>query len=394
MKKILFLFGLLSISLIIKSCIDPFEITNVSYEEILIVEGKLTNELKKHEIYLSKTIKINDVGVSPEKDAVVYITDNTNEIFNFSEIEIGRYQSINSFIPENNKTYTLNIETSNGKHYKSNPQQLTGLSDIGDINILIDENNIGEEELNINVNSITLNEDTKYYYYEYEEAFKIIAPYWNVNQFDMTNYPDIAFTTKPLPYKDICYKTQYSSGSRIQTETLSLSDNKVVNFSIRSIATDNYILSYRYSILIKQFVQTQEAYSYHESLNSFADYESVFSENQVGFLNGNIFNTNDNNEKVIGFFEVNSVTSKRIFFNREDFFEDPITTYATACNPFAPELLTDDSLEELLILHRSGNYLYYSRNTSDENAPYNIVPKACGDCTEIGSINKPDFWID
>ena len=147
MKKTLSLFTLLIIVTILKSCIDPFDITTISYENILIVEGRLTNEYKQHKIYLSNTVKIDTIGINPEKNAIVYIKSNTGEVFYFSEIEEGEYASNNSFIPESDKTYTLKIETSKGKNYSSTSQQLTALSDIEAINISVDENNVGIEDV-------------------------------------------------------------------------------------------------------------------------------------------------------------------------------------------------------------------------------------------------------
>jgi hypothetical protein len=54
--------------------------------------------------------------------------------------------------------------------------------------------------------------------------------------------------------------------------------------------------------------------------------DGILSQNQPGFFFGNIKSVENPNEKVIGYFEVSSVSSQRIFFNYEDVFPGSTTT--------------------------------------------------------------------
>ena len=62
------------------------------------------------------------------------------------------------------------------------------------------------------------------------------------------------------------------------------------------------------------YTQNLESYTYHNTLKKITEAGNVLSPTQPGFVVGNITSTTNPKIKTIGFFEVSSVTSKRIFF--------------------------------------------------------------------------------
>ena len=108
------------------------------------------------------------------------------------------------------------------------------------------------------------------------------------------------------------------------------------------------------------------------------------------------------NEKVIGFFDVTSVSSQRIFFNYEDIFPgEPQPPYFDPCEIrvwglcFVPEN-PECKGAQLLSAVRTNTLLYLDHyyNTAGNYYVYKMVPPACGDCTTFSSNIKPSFWID
>jgi hypothetical protein len=103
-------------------------------------------------------------------------------------------------------------------------------------------------------------------------------------------------------------------------------------------------------------------------------------------------------EKIIGFFEVSSVSSKRIFFNYEAYYpNEPQPPYASSCLEISPEIDLGhpaDLCGPLLVLIEGGDVLYYRENEfpGPREGPYYVVPAECGDCTRIGTTTVPDFW--
>ena len=156
---------------------------------------------------------------------------------------------------------------------------------------------------------------------------------------------------------------------------------------MRVISRDNSIIRTRYSILVKQYAQSLEAFTFYKILNKFSSSDNLFSQNQPGFFSGNLYSVNNNNEKVVGYFDISSVSSKRIFFNFSDFFPDePLPPYFIDCSIFQIKdisKLTEDVINNKVIFH----------SLIPDELP-NVVNAACGDCTKIGTTTKPDFWVD
>ncbi|WGH75726.1 DUF4249 domain-containing protein [Tenacibaculum tangerinum] len=400
--KLLRLLAGLYLLVFITSCVEPFSPSTISYENLLVVDGKITNEQKKHQIKLSRTYRIDTTGYFPERNANLYITTNLNTKYQFSEIEEGIYESIESFSAKRNETYTLHIETKNGEVFTSNEETLTSESFINNLIADVEVNNTGDEVVTIKVSSASPNNDAQFYKFEYEETYKIVAPYYSNYYLEPYDYSlsggsyKVRKLIRPVN-KRVCYKTQYSNGI-ILTETTGLDEDRIENFPVRSFQTNDFMISYRYSILIKQFIQSYDAHNYYEILKKFSNSDNVFSENQVGFLSGNIKSISDPDEKVIGYFEVNSVSEKRIFINRED-IRSTYISFPDECYTFAPTFYDISGARPLLDALLNG-YIYFDENNNPNpdpltpEGPYVVVKEICGDCTVLGSIVKPDFWID
>ncbi|MCF2873201.1 MULTISPECIES: DUF4249 domain-containing protein [unclassified Tenacibaculum] len=395
-KNIYYLFF---IYLLFSSCTEPFQVKSLNYEDYLVIESTITNEFKKHQIKLSRTFKIDSSAPKLETNASVHIVDNNQVIYNFKEINDGVYESEIAFAAEENKEYTLKIKTTNNETYTSTPEKLTSETKIDNISYILEENKLGEKGVTFNVNSFNPKNDAKYYRYEYEETYKIIPPRWSELSLKIISetFPYKVETVANSLKTKICYKTQNSKGIII-TETASLSEDRVKNFPVRFIANTNYIISQRYSILVKQYVQNFYSYNYYNTLKNFTSDQSFFSQIQTGFLEGNLSSESDPNKKAIGFFEVSSVSSKRLFINRKDITDkEPEPDFIEECRFIAPRLVDPISGESYLIKALKEGYLYYAENdlgSPDLEGPYLLVKKICGDCNELGTNIKPPFWID
>jgi poly(hydroxyalkanoate) granule-associated protein len=117
---------------------------------------------------------------------------------------------------------------------------------------------------------------------------------------------------------------------------------------IRFTGQDNPIISHRYSILVRQYLQTPEANSFYRSLRDFSSSDNIFSQVQPGLLEGNISPVGDGDSFVLGYFEVSSVSESRLFFNYVDFFPgEPLPPYfdESNCDRFLAPLLGDPELD-------------------------------------------------
>jgi hypothetical protein len=136
-------------------------------------------------------------------------------------------------------------------------------------------------------------------------------------------------------------------------------------------------------------------------MKALSDSGELLSPNQPGFINGNIKSLTNSKEKVIGFFDICSVSEKRIFFNYADVFpneqppqffmdcpEESLHAGDLTLNPRGEGWILRDYIQ-------SGQKVFYDfiYNPQQINNPiYVMVPAPCGDCTTFSSNVIPAFW--
>jgi len=389
---------LLSLLLLAAGCTEQYALQTTSFEDALVVEATITNELKKQQIRITRTYKLEENGPQPESRAVVYITDESGKQYDFEEND-GIYLSADAFAAETGKLYQLHISTQNGKSYTSSTETLTTVNNMQDVKASV-KTVKGDRGVSINAMSFDPANSSKYYRYEFEETYKVIAPKWDderavLGAFDPgTGFSGVSVIPRTIQ-NQVCYSTKKSEDI-IQTSTNDLSEDRV-DFPVRFISTQNYIISYRYSILVWQYVQNLAAYTFYKTLKNLSGSESILSSNQPGFFYGNLKSEDDPNERIVGFFEVSSVSSKRIYFNYEDLFPgEPLPPYFTECDVREFKYCFNQNVDPeckgaaLVSVVGSNSLVHYDSNISY----FFMVPPPCGDCTSFSSNIKPAFWID
>lgn len=390
------------------SCVEEINFQTESFESALVIDATITNEEKFQEIFINRTYRFEEDGPNPESHAAVKVIGNEIEYY-FEEAEAGRYVSEFAFKAQLNVDYQLQITTNNGRVYSSTPTQLTQSTQIDALYALRETNDDGVNGMSMYVDSFDPTGNSRYYRYEYEETFKVVPPHFvNMDLIEDLYLPDV----EPSPCcpvklvfrsedKRTCYRTEISQSINLTTTT-ALSEDRVSRHLVRFVHSDDYKITHRYSLLVKQYVQSQEAHSYLAKISGFSSEGSIFSQVQPGFVAGNIISESNPEEKVIGFFEVSSVSTKRIFFNYDDFYPgEPIPPYINSCQLSAPRQCvpvghTGTGCGGLLVGIRNKTKVYKSMNNGIIHAggPYIMVDRVCGDCTALGEPDPPDFWVE
>lgn len=196
----------------------------------------------------------------------------------------------------------------------------------------------------------------------------------------------------------VCYRTEKSNRIILNSLKPGLS-NESIPFQVRKLSVNDYKISHRYSILVHQYLQSISANEYFSRLNSFSKIDAIFTQIQTGFLTSNISSQNEE-AKVLGYFEVSSVDSARVFFNYEDLFPNQsLPPYIINCNFLdSPPLSVPNVGSPLIDGIKSGLIKYAGDNPDSppiedvDYAPYLTTLRICGDCTVLGSNVVPDFW--
>ena len=392
--RIIFLLNIV----VLYGCVEEIDIVETDqFENYLVVEATLTDQEISQEISLSRTYSLEDNVVPPESNADVKVTDSNGVEYSFEELSPGQYRSAEIFAAQPNINYTLTIRTQNGNLYESREMLLTSVNPIDELFFERDFNENGQEGVSVFVNNYDPLGQSNFYRFKYEESYKVIAPLWSsldlidnlaagVASYD-ERFEFIPRSTDEL----ICYKTNVSN-SIIITNTKDLIEDRLNNFRVLFLNRNDFKIAHRYSILLTQFIQSAEAYTFYQFLSEISESENLLSETQPGFLSGNITSLSNTEEKVIGFFEVVSADTQRIYFNYEDLFSNELLPpYPIQCgieNFYAPLF---DQLDEALA---SRDYKFYLNNDEPEEleGPYFLVPAPCGDCTFYGDSSPPVWW--
>lgn len=412
---------------------------------VLIVEATLSDELKRHEVVLSRldtlvdleidsiynpftpnsNLDINRDLIKYESGAQVLISDDFGIEYNFIEGSPGRYLSANEFSADFDKSYQIKITTEEGRKYNSKPVQIQGVSEIQNLYAKKTVSDAGVEGIGIFIDNVPVQGKANSFRFNYEETFKIIAPFWSPQEFELTNYQSCAPNNGILAIYDLdiiprqqeertCYRTDVSN-SIIQNSLNTDQNGELKGNMVRFISSKNFIISHRYSILVEQKVVSPDSYSFFEQLDNFSSTGNIFSQIQPGFLEGNIAAFDGGLGSVIGFFDVVSVSKKRLYFNYTDFYSNEalppfpyncelLTTRETHISycyvPPPPGDIADPCPQSVVERIDQDLIAYYDDNSNGIiggpicTSDHIFVVKPCGDCTAIGSNVVPEFWIE
>ena len=414
-NKLTSFFILFLVVLITSNCTEPYQIETTSFKDVLVIESTITNELDYQEIKLSRTYSLVSDEPNNESNAQVWIEDSDQNTYNFSESEPGVYVSDETFKAEPDIAYQLHITTSSGKHFESNEEYLTPVAELGSLYAEKAINN-GIAGIEVRVNS---NEDignAKHFRYEYEETYKIVAPYDIEFNIELTN---INITPQYFSYdivvtdNDYEKKVGYASESEQEILQTIITDynNSISKFPICFIEETNHKIREKYSILVRQYVQTKESHGFYKKLKDLGSVESLLINSQPGYVNGNIYEVGSEQEKVVGFFEVSSVSEKRIFFSHYDFdLPKPDFPYfcETSICDYRDNTVYDYDPSERAVMYSLLKVetppwelleINYEEEIDFEGniiliPIYTLLTPECGNCTSFSSNIKPEFWED
>ncbi|WP_282074742.1 DUF4249 domain-containing protein [Maribacter aquivivus] len=429
MKKELKWVFIIYTSLQISGCVEEFEPENITevLDGALVVDARITDENKAQTILLTRTFSFDEIEPTPEIGAQVNIIDDLGGSIDFIENEPGNYSTIAAISLEQGRAYTLQITTADNVIYHSNKTTLPSRIELTELKTQRKFNNSENDGISITVSNSNNSSSANYFRYEYEETYKIIPPDYNPFIWDQVDYDffcedddgwEVTVTSRNEP-ADICFGTN-KSNNLIITSTSNLTTNDLENFEVRFIGSDNYAISHRYSILVKQYHHDINAASFFSSLEDFSSSESIFSNLQTGMLESNVSAKNSENAIVFGYFEVSSYSEKRIFFNYEDFYpNEPLPPYIISCDVIREPALYPDGFHSTVIdgkiivdrgsnspliegiiagqigyIGDNENFLEPDDNGELSRAPFLVKPLGCIDCRKFGDNVIPNFWIE
>jgi hypothetical protein len=282
-------------------CVDRIGITVNDYVELLVVEGEIVNQPGPYSISLTRTQvydgskePITIDNPTPELGAVIKLYDSKGNCWEYQEMGNGSYSlgDESMVIGEVGNSYMIRIETNNGKVYESTSQILPEPSLIDTMYYVID----GESSFDIFVDVLDYTLTENHYLWRWEGSYHLYG-----------NPPD------PEPCCRICFMDEKGRGIKVLSSQLRNGDGFIRQVPVVKILPGTLT---KYVVNVKQFTISEEAFQFWAEIQKQQDSNGGLLSTLPGRLPGNLFNINDNNEQVIGFFGAFSVVERALAIER------------------------------------------------------------------------------
>ncbi len=375
MNKQLYIILLLLMQILL-GCREQYFPKIEKYEDILVVDGLITDHEGPHMVRLSRSFSFDESFPDPEVGALVIIFDEDQNEYYFSEEQAGVYQSSLNLKGEIGRSYMLHVSTADGETYESDWVELRSVPEIDSVTFEFEERPTTDINdpfygVQIKINTHDPLDQTRYYRWEWTESWEFLTP----------------ISSSLYPGEHRCWGSSRSSIIAIGTSE-HLSKDVLDDFPVYFISAGNSKLRIKYSTLVSQYSLSREAYSYWKSLQDITQNMGSLFDPTPAMVNGNLHNQNNSDIPVLGIFQASAVTSQRIFIDRSDIpaFLNIPSGFA-ACNFYT----TADSTE--IAYYDNHDYPFVDEYIDGETL-FHIYTNSpvCFRCTMSGTNERPEYW--
>jgi hypothetical protein len=373
MSKLVWTIGVL---VMIVACRKPFQAPeNPDAGTILVVEGGLAvGDSAENRIFLSRLQPLDDTVLRrAEPGADVAIVSRTGVTWFIPEVAPGEYRALQT-IPAAND-HKLRIVTRSGRRYETPFLKTVNTPPIDSVTWTDNRN------VEIFVHTHDPANATPYYRWDFTETWEYRAWYESFAEFKNGQLVD----RKPDEMVYSCWRTKESDKVMI-ANTLALTENRISYQPLITIERPEERLSQRYSILVRQYGLTKEAYEFWNILRKNTELTGSLFDPQPSQLPGNIICLDDPNERVIGFVSAGKQVSKRIFIRNADLSASwPKEDQSLFCTE------KKGLIDEMIVAMTQDTT--YGPAYFITGGGLAIAKKPCVDCRLKGGVNKkPVFW--
>jgi Domain of unknown function (DUF4249) len=386
MKRFGYIIVVTMFSMACKKPYYPPAIANTS--NYLVVEGVINPGTDSTFILLSRTVNLSSKTTnSPVTGATVGVQSDASNSYPLTEISPGSYAAPGLNL-DNTRKYRLSIKTSDNKQYASDFVAVSITPPIDSVGYLIQNNG-----LQIYVNTHDPNNNTRYYRWDYSEAWQFHAKYESDY---ITN--GTAIVARTPDQKIFACFSKDSSSSITLGSSAKLSQDVIYQNPVTTVASTSEKVETKFSILVHQYALTGDAFTFWTNLKKNTEQLGSIFDAQPSNINGNIHNVSDATEPVIGYVSVCTVQSKRIYILNSQLPSTWFPDYPYDCEEDSIKFNFDHRdfvAEDLIPLNSSliPTRPFFAPNSTDP-MPLGYLASGvdCVDCTIRGKKAAPPFW--
>ncbi len=326
MKSIL-LHILIFTTLFVSSCVAPLDnFQQVANKSFLTIEATLNNLSEPQTVYLfMSSPDVENTYFLPISNATIFYTDEKGVRTDLSETSLkGIYQTSGNFVGRIGGTYTLTIETRDGKKYKSLPETMRPVPEIENlINRfeILDNYGVGDPQragFNLYLDFQDLPSEGDNYQWTWKHYQKLD---YNICTTCLKGYFDFRLNTcvlpRPATEKNLSYECDgtcldisYSTDLNLFSDAYS-NGQRVTGKKVARIPYDDIT---PYYLQLEQRGITKNSYNYYQSLKiQTQNTGTLFDVPAETRYSVNIKSTTNPDEKILGVFDVFS-SKKKVFY--------------------------------------------------------------------------------
>ncbi len=383
---------LLILIIAILACKEEFTTPVVSPPTgYLVVEGTVNSGNGLTEITLSRTSALDNPEKLPEVGASVLVEGEDNTSYLLADSLNGHY-FIESMGLLSDRKYRLYIKTKDGKEYGTDFLEVKNTPKIDSINW---ERNSDGVQIYANTHDNT--DNTRYYHWDYTETYVHNAEFKSYLKINV-NTINANRSTYQVVFRDLTNNLYFDSSmyfcwqSYVPTEiligtTARLSKDEI-HFPLAFLPNASPKLNEQYSILVKQYSISKEAYDYLELIKKNTELTGSIFDPQPAVLKGNLYCITDAPEPVIGYISISNVQQKRIFISNK---QVPEWGHYTNC---VEKVFSNNSniIRDQVVVSYLPTDVVPLQVPFPGVSTYYAAPRDCVDCRLTGTNTKPDFW--
>lgn len=360
----------------------------------LVVEGVINPAQDSTVIHITHTIPLSSpagTAPAPEFSATVMVESDANTTYPLANAGNGYYVSAGLNLNASNK-YHLKIITSVNQTYTSD---FLPVKNAPPIDSVYYRAQAGTPGVQIYLDAHDPQNNTTYYRWDFNETYIITSLYTSGSILVKT--PSY-FIRNRTPEEQVfkCWLNDYSTNI-ILSSSASLTKDVITKVPVTFVPSTSEKLASRYSILVKQYALTKDAYRYWQQLKKNTETLGSIFDAQPSEISGNIHNVNNSSEPVLGYISVGSYTTKRIFV--DNFYlpawGTPIRPFYDGCTAVAELFDGPQGENQVAINIYAGDLLPINPivpTGSNMIIGYTASERRCMDCTVRGTNIQPAFW--
>ena len=300
------------------ACSEVINLETEPGESQLLIYGRVTDGLEGSIIEIARTSELN-IGQEPVEGATITLIHEGGTTEQYVPVEPGIYELQNTtIVGEPGEVYHVSIRLPNGEQYESVPAQMPEKAGEDMLDYEAKAKNVPlENGIMVRRNVVELYSTTNIFNVEDDSYLR-----WNVVETYL--FPErqrVVLDPPPNPPPQWCYLSYELDGQNIQLyDGSTLKTPQIPRRLIATRPIDN-AFSTEYYFEVVQSSLTADAYRYWNELDQVANVQGSIFDRPLAPVKSNLFNVNNPDEQVLGYFEVVQADTIRQRIDADDLRE-------------------------------------------------------------------------